>query len=114
MVLGKARVMPLRGFTVPRLELSNGVLVLRMCLRVARALDSNSGEQVTKSCIIMLDSECNIATLESSSRSLNPFFLNCKQEIIENLDSIGKFCKVEPIHWVPSDLKRAIFSPVAI
>ena len=50
----------------------------------------------------MLDSECTIATLESSSKSLNPFFLNRKQEIIENLDCISKFFTVEPVHWISS------------
>ena len=103
-VLGKARVTPLRGYTVPRSELSSGVLVSRMALRVARSLDSNIGEENTKSCLIMLDSECTIATLENSSKSLKPFFLNRKQEIIENLESIGTYCKVEPVHWIPTNL----------
>ena len=35
LVLGKARVTPLRGFTTPRSELSGGVLVSRMAVRVA-------------------------------------------------------------------------------
>ena len=40
LILGKGRVTPLNGYTIPRSELSSGVLITRMTVRVARALDS--------------------------------------------------------------------------
>ena len=70
LVLAKARVTPLRGFTTPRSELSAGVLVSRMAVRVARALGRVDSNESPKSCVFMLDSECTIAKLESSFRSL--------------------------------------------
>ena len=72
-------------------------------LRLARSLDDPYNDEKTKSALMMLDSECTIATLESSSKTLKPFFLNRKQEIIENLESIKKFCEVEPVHWIKSE-----------
>ena len=107
LVLGKARVTPLRGFTTPRSELSGGVLVSRMAVRVARALDPLNSDERPSSCIIMLDSECTIATLESSSKSLKPFFLNRKQEFLENMDLVRKTCPVEPVQWISSDLNTS-------
>ena len=107
LVLGKARVTPLRGFTTPRSELSSGVLVSRMAVRVARALSPLMPEDCPKSCIIMLDSECTIATLESSSKGLKPFFLNRKQEFLENMDVVKKICPVEPVQWISSELNTS-------
>ena len=104
LVLGKARVTPLRGFTTPRSELSAGVLVSRMCLRVARALSYLDNEEKPISCVIMLDSECTVATLENSSRTLKPFFLNRKQEILENMEAVKRYCPIEPIQWISSEL----------
>ena len=86
--IGKARVTPLRGFTTPRSEVSAAVLVSRMSNRVARALSFLEDEEKPANCVIMLDSECTIAMLDSSSRTLKPFFLNRKQDILENLQSI--------------------------
>ena len=103
-VLGKAKVTPLRGFTTPRSELSAGVLVSRMSLRVARALSFLDENEKPTSCIIMLDSECTIATLENSSRTLKPFFLNRKQEMLENMQGVSRYCAMEPVQWIPSEL----------
>ena len=102
-VLGKARVTPLSGMTTPRSEMSGGVLVTRQSLRVARALNCMEEDLKPKSCVIMLDSECTIATVESPSKNLKPFFLNRKTEILENLDSIRKICPVEPLQWIPTE-----------
>ena len=101
-ILAKARVTPLQGFTTPRSELSAGVLLLRLGVRVSHALGVLDSDDKPVNCIFMLDSECTIATLESSSTSLKPFFLNRKQEIIENMESIRKVCPLEPVQWIPS------------
>ena len=101
LVLGKARVTPLRGYTVPRSEMSAGVLVSRMVLRVVRALQGLDGPPFSS--IIMLDSTCTISTLEASSKILKPFFHNRRGELMENLENIAKYCKVEPVHWIGSE-----------
>ena len=51
----------------------------------------------------MLDSECTISTLETSASQLKPFFHNRRAEILENIDSVSKFCEMEPVHWVRSE-----------
>ena len=101
LVLGKARVTPLRGYTVPRSEMSAGVLVSRMVLRVVRAHQGLDGPPFSS--IIMLDSTCTISTLEASSKILKPFFHNRRGELMENLENIAKNCEVEPVHWIGSE-----------
>ena len=75
-----------------------------MSLRVARALSFLDENEKPTSCIIMLDSECTIATLENSSRTLKPFFLNRKQEMLENMQGVSRYCAMEPVQWIPSEL----------
>ena len=105
LVLGKARVTPLRGFTVPRSEMSGAVLASRMMFRVVKALQSTDDRP--SSAILLLDSECTISALEVSSGKLKPFFGNRKSEILENLDKIAQFCDVEETHHVSTDQNPA-------
>ena len=105
LVLAKGRVTPLSGYTIPRSEMSSGVLVSRLLLRVVRALSSMT-ESIFSS-IILLDSECTISTLEASASQLKPFFHNRRAEIIENMEAVSKHCEMEPVHWVPTDLNVA-------
>ena len=100
LALGKGRVTPLCGFTVPRSEMSGGIVVSRLMLRVVRALQPM--EDKPCSSIILLDSECTISTLEASASQLKPFFHNRRSEILENMDSVSKYCEMEPVHWVAS------------
>ena len=53
LVLGKSRVTPLRGYTVPRSEMSGAVLTSRMMVRVIKALQSTSTPP--SSAIMLLD-----------------------------------------------------------
>ena len=107
LALAKGRVTPLTGLTVPRSEISGGVIASRLLLRVVNALQSLDEKPVSS--IILLDSECTISTLESSASQLKPFFHNRRAEILENMESISSMCPIEPVHWVsttdnPADL----------
>ena len=101
LALGKGRVTPLSGFTIPRSEMSGGVLVSRMVLRVVRALQPM--EDKPSSSIILLDSECTISTLETSASQLKPFFHNRRAEVLENMAAVSKYCEMEPVHCVASE-----------
>ena len=76
------------------------MVVSRLVLRVVTALQSLDSKPV--SCVILLDSECTISTLEASSSLLKPYFHNRRSEILENMESVSKFCIMEPVHWVSS------------
>ena len=102
---GKARVTPLQGYTVPRSELSGATLVSRMVSRVVEALKHLDVKP--ESAIILLDSKCTISLLDASSRILKPFFQNRRAEIIENMETVRKICKMEDPHYVPSALNVA-------
>ena len=102
----KARVTPLSGYTVPRSELSGTVLGSRMCLRTVKALD---GEPSMKPAgvIMLADSKCTISAIDTASRALKPFFHNRVSEILQTIEEMKGYCKVEDIHYVPSDLNPA-------
>ena len=105
MILAKARVTPLDGYTIPRSELSAGVLTSRMIYRVIKSLQTSGTPPFSG--IMLLDSECTISSLETSSSSLKPFFQNGRAEIIDNLDRANKLCPMEEVHWVCSDFNVA-------
>ena len=105
LALAKGRVTPLNGMTIPRSEMSGGVIASRLSLRVVNALSPMKDKPI--SCIILLDSECTISSLEASASQLKPFFHNRRAEILENMDSISQVCEIEPIHWIASSLNPA-------
>ena len=101
LVLGKSRVSPLTGFTVPRAELSGALLTSRLIYRVVRSLQSLDTPPCSS--IELLDSECTISTLRNSSTILRPFFNNRKSEILENFEKINEMCEVEDLHWISTN-----------
>ena len=101
----KCKVTPLRGFTIPRSELSGGVLVSRLVLAVVKALSKLEEKPVNS--IILLDSMCTISTLEENARKLKPFFHNRRGEILNNMDQIRNFCPIENLHHVSGKLNPA-------
>ena len=103
--MSKARVCPLRGYTVPRSELCGALLFSRLMVSVVTAL-SKLGESPVGA-IMLLDSRCIISSLELTSSKLLPFFQIRLAEIKENLDTVSKWCDVEPVHWVESDMNPA-------
>ena len=90
---------------MPRSELCGALLVSRLMVSVVIAL-SKLDESPTGA-IMILDSRCTISSLELTSSKMLPFFQNRLAEIKENLDTVAKWCEVEPVHWVESDLNPA-------
>ena len=103
--MSKARVCPLRGYTVPRSELCGALLTSRLLVCVVKALQRL--EECPIGAIMLLDSRCIISALEMKSTKLLPFFQNRLAEIHENLDTVAKWCEVGPVYWVESQLNPA-------
>ena len=101
----KARVTPLRGYTIPRSELCGAVLASRLVLAVAIALSKLKNKPT--SCIILLDSMCTISSLEEHARKLKPFFHNRRGEILENMEQVSNYCPIEEVHHVSGKLNPA-------
>ena len=91
----------MNGYTIPRSELSAGVLTSRLLHRVVKSLQTSGSPPFSG--IMLLDSECTISSLETSSSSLKPFFQNRRAEIIDNLEKANKMCPMEEVHWVSTD-----------
>ena len=107
LLCAKSKVTPLRGFTIPRSELSGGVLASRLVLATVKALSKL--EDSPTSAIILLDSMCTISSLEECARKLKPFFHNRRAEILDNIDQVREICPMEDVHHVagklnPSDI----------
>ena len=98
LLCAKAKVTPLRGFTIPRSELSGGVLVSRLVLTAAIALSRL--EDTPTNSIILLDSTCTISCLEENAKKLKPFFHNRRAEILDNMDEVRQYCHMEEVHHV--------------
>ena len=105
LLCAKCKVTPLRGFTIPRSELSGGVLVSRLVLATVQALSRL--EEKPTSAIILLDSRCTISSLEENARKLKPFFHNRRGEILDNMDQVRQICPMEDVHHVPGRLNTA-------
>ena len=105
LLCAKAKVTPLRGFTVPRSELSSGVLVSRLLLTAAIALSKL--EEKPSNSVILMDSSCTISCLEENAKRLKPFFHNRRAEILENMEQIRQYCPLEDIHHVSGSLNPA-------
>lgn len=105
LLCAKAKVTPLRGFTIPRSELSGGVLASRLMLTVAIAL-SRLDDRPTSS-ILLLDSTCTISCLEENAKKLKPFFHNRRAELLDNMDEVRQYCPMEEVHHVSGKLNPA-------
>ena len=105
LLCANAKVTPLRGFTVPRSELSGGVLVSRLMLTATIALSKL--EEKPSNAIILTDSTCTISCLEENAKRLKPFFHNRRSEILENMELIRRHCPLEEMHHVPGTLNPA-------
>ena len=105
LLCAKARVTPLRGFTIPRSELCSGVLVSRLVLSTVHSL--TKADDKPCSSIILLDSMCTISSLEVNARKLKPFFHNRRGEILDNIDQISQLCHFEGVFHVSGKLNPA-------
>ena len=73
LLLAKARVTPLSGYTIPRSELAGTVLQSRLGLTAIKALQSEPS-MTPKGAILLFDSKCSISAVDIVSRVLKPFF----------------------------------------
>ena len=103
----KAKVPPLRGLTVPRGELTALTLLSRIVLVVVRALQKIETPPV--SAIMMVDSKSSICAVDST-KNLLPYFQNRVAEIRENIAETSKFCTVEDVHYIASELNPSDLS----
>ena len=89
LLLAKARVTPLSGYTIPRSELSGTLLQSRLSLTAVKALQSEK-RMCPKSVVPLSDSKCTISAMDTVSRVLKPFFHNRVSEILDNMAQIKK------------------------
>ena len=101
LLMAKARVTPLSGFTIPRSELSATVLQTRLGLTVVKALQSEESMS-PRGVSLLSDSKCTISAVDTTTRVLKPFFHNRVAEIVDNMAEMRKYCPVEDIHYVAS------------
>ena len=98
LILGKVRVTPLHGSSVPRSELQAMVMLVRILATVLRAA-AFSCTRVS----LATDSACCIATLSRPGAALHPYFSNRVAEITHSLAGlrsefdreVENFCHVE-------------------
>ena len=102
LLMAKARVTPLSGYTIPRSELSGTVLESRLALTTIKALQSELS-MVPSGAILLSDSKCSISAIDTTTRVLKPFFHNRVSEIVDNMAEMKKYCSVEDIHYVSGD-----------
>ena len=110
LALCKARVLPLRGMTVPRGELTGLTLQSRLELRVVTALQKLDIPPVSS--VMCCDSTCAISATHST-RSLLPYFQNRVAEIKDNMDQIRKFCPLDNVQYVETSLNPSDISTKA-
>ena len=92
-VMAKARVAPLSGTTVPRMEMSSAALLARLGALVVKSAGFKAEEV-----ILALDSECSVAAIRKESGLLRPFFAHRAAEINDAIKEMKKHCtKVSPL-----------------
>ena len=106
LLTAKARVTPVTGLTIPRVEMNGKVLGSRHALSTVKALQTEPLMRPT-SVVPMCDSKCTISAVDTSSRALKPFFHNRVSEILDNKKEMEKYCPVEEIHYVDTSLNPA-------
>ena len=103
----KARVLPLRGLTVPRGELTALTLLSRLVLTVVIALQKL--DTPPSSAVMLTDSRCALMAVDST-RALLPYFQSRVAEIKDNMDLVREKCPMEKIHYVESSLNPSDLS----
>jgi hypothetical protein len=102
-LLGKCRVIPLKGSTISRRKLQALCMLLRAMLWILKEsrIRWNQVGSVT-------DSECTITALRKSGEALKIFFANRVMECQNTLQKMKEFCKeVVPVRHVPGKLNPA-------
>ena len=103
LLLGKCRVAPLLGMTIPRGELQSLVILNRLLLVVVEAMPSR-----VKSISTFTDSLCSIGALEKSSGTLRPYFANRVAEIRQIRSQLQEFTdSLNPVQHIPGTTNPA-------
>lgn len=95
LVMAKSKVAPLKGMTIPRLELSGALLGVRLAIKVETSLRLNINRSV-----FWCDSTIVLGWIRAPKSSLKAFVLNRINEISEHTDP-------EAWRYVPSNLNPA-------
>ena len=96
----------LGAIKLPMSELAGAVLGSRLALTTVKALQSESSMK-PKGVVMLSDSMCTISAIETSTRALKLFFHNRVSEILENMSEIKKYCPMEDISYITSELNPA-------
>lgn len=97
LVMAKSKVAPLKGMTVPRLELSGALLAVRMATVVKKAL-----RLTVHNCYFWCDSMVVLGWIRAPKASLKSFVLNRINEITESSDA--KQWSYVPTNLNPADI----------
>ena len=109
MAICKAKVLPLRGLTVPRGELTALTLLPRLMLSVILAL--RKLEHLPSNSLMLIDSKCSISAVDTKI-VLKPYFQNGVAEIRDNMEHIRKHCELES-SMNPSNLSARAAAPIS-
>ena len=102
-LIGKCRVAPLLGMTVPRGELQSLVILHRLLKVVVEAFPSR-----LKSISTFSDSLCSLGALVKTSGSMKPYFGNRVAEIHQLRDQIQEYTEdLQPVRHIRGPLNPA-------
>jgi hypothetical protein len=98
LLLGKVRVAPMAGYSIPRSELNALVILARLLSVTVRAAAFTPARIVAAT-----DSACCLAAMKKPGASLHPFFANRVGEIRQTWKELAeKVAEVEEISYIPS------------
>ena len=99
LLMGKCRVAPLLGMTIPRGEMQSLTILARLLVVVAEAYPSQFA-----SISMYTDSMCSIGALAKVSTALKPYFGNQVSEILQLRAKLeGMTTDLPPVHHIPGD-----------
>ena len=102
LVCGKARVVPVKGITAPRSEVSGFLILTRLLKVVINSMDDKP-EMVT----LAGDSQCTISATEKTGGTLAPYFASRISEAMSNLEELSEYTVIQEIQHVPGGLNPA-------
>ena len=99
LLLGKCRVAPLVGMTIPRGEMQSLTILSRLLVVVAEAYPAQFASIST-----FTDSMCSIGALAKVSTALKPYFGNRVSEILQLRAKLEEMTTdLAPVHHIPGD-----------
>ena len=99
LLLGKCRVAPLLGMTIPRGEMQSLTIMTRLLLVAAEAYPMRF-----KSISSFTDSMCSIGALGKRSTALKPFFGNRVSEVQQIRAQLAEMTdRLDPVHHIPGE-----------